>query len=236
MAITIDPMTHVISVPRTDLTLIQSSPEIRELNLNSFRLELKALEDNQAYNICMLKTHRHNTEVTLSGLTYARIIEILAPYTVEFEDGQYTINCTGANHNLGDVKVPNQVSLIINNAAGLISNAQIEYSSFNGGVTVDLTSSYSGTTFPVGTPQQPVNNFEDALLIASVRGFTTFYVIGDATVDNSNDYRGFIFVGESQTKTELDIDTNLDSYKDMLNRSSERVRGQLDNFLASLDD
>ena len=48
MAISIDPLTFIISIPKADLTLIQSSPtEIRELNLNDFRLELKGLEDNE---------------------------------------------------------------------------------------------------------------------------------------------------------------------------------------------
>jgi len=120
MAISIDPLTFVIYVPKADLNLIQPSPEIRELDLDWFRLELKDYEDDPDLGIFLQKTHTHNTEVTLSGLTYARIIEILYPYTVEFEDDQYTVNCTGANHNLSDVKVPNQVSLIINNAAGLI--------------------------------------------------------------------------------------------------------------------
>ena len=231
MAITVNPMTWVISVPRADLTLIQSSPEIRELNLNDFRLELKALEDNQSYNICMLKTHRHNTEVTLSGLTYARIIEILEPYTVEFEDGQYQVNCTGANHNLGDVKVPNQVSLIINNAAGLISNAQIEYGSFNGGVTIDETNGVPGTTFPTGTAQRPVGNWDDALLIASVRGFTTFFVRGNSTVNGSNNFNNMEIIGESPNKTILTIDDLSDTTG--LELKNATITGTLDgdNFI-----
>lgn len=207
MAITINPVTFVIYVPKADLTLIQSSPEVRELNVNWFRLQLKDLEDDPDYGIFLPKTHNHNTEVTLAGLTYARIVEIIAPYTIEFEDGQYTVNCIGANHNISDVKVPNQVSLIVNNAAGLITNAAIEYASFNGGVTVDVNSIYTGTVFPVGTPQQPVNNLSDALMIAGVRGFTTFYVVGDLTIDTGLDLGGYNFVGESQTKSELDIDT-----------------------------
>jgi len=205
MTIAIDPMTHIITVPKADLNLLQASPEVRELDLNWFRMQLKSLEDNQSYNICMLKTHRHNTEVTLSGLVYARIIEILDPYTVEFEDDQYAVNCTGANHNLSDVKVANQVSLIINNAAGLISNAQIEYASFNGGVTIDTTNGIPGTLFPAGTPQQPTDNWVDALLIANVRGFSTFFVIGDSTINGSNDFSNKEIVGESPNKTTLTV-------------------------------
>ena len=198
MAISVDQTTYVISVPKSDLTLIQASPEVRELSLNWLRLALRDWEDDEG-SIYMPKTHTHNTEVTLAGLTYARIIEILSPYTVEFEDGQYTINCVGANHNLSDVKVANQVSLIVNNAAGLITNNAIEYSSFNGAVHLDSTSSYTGTTFPVGTPQRPVNNLADALLIASTRGFTKLMIYNDLDLDSSYNLDDFTIQGVSES-------------------------------------
>jgi len=205
--ISINPLTYVIYVPKVDLTLIQPSPEVRELDVNNFRLWLKDYEDDPDYGIYLYKTHTHNTEVTLSGLTYARIVEILYPYTVEFEDGQYTINCIGANHNIADVKVANQVSLIVNNAAGLINNAQIEYASFNGGVTVDISNGSSGTLFPIGTPQLPVNNFVDALLIASVRGLTRLYINGNATMTGSNDFNNFEIIGQSPNRSFITIDS-----------------------------
>jgi hypothetical protein len=209
MAISITWGTKVIYVPKADLTLIQASPEIRELDLDWFRLELKDLEDGEE-GMCFPDTHRHVTETTLAGLTYARIVEIINGYTVEFEDGQYTVNCVGANHNVSDVKVANQVSLIINNAAGLINNAAIEYASFNGGVTVDLNNGEAGTIFPIGTPQRPVDNFADALLIASVRGFNTLYILGDATLDSGTDFSDYVVIGESQAKSELTISAAAD--------------------------
>lgn len=204
MAITIDWLTYVINVPKADLTLLQASPELRELDLDWFRLQLKDIEDDEP-GIPQPDTHIHLTEVTLAGLTYARIVEILDPYTVEFEDGQYTVACVGANHNVSDVKVPNQVSLIVNNAAGLITNAAIEFSSFNGGVTVDETSSYSGTVFPVGTPQRPVNNLDDAKLIAVTRGFTTFFVLGDLTVGAALVLDGYEFVGDGMDRSTITL-------------------------------
>ena len=212
MAISVDQTTYVISVPKSDLTLIQASPEVRELSLNWLRLALRDWEDDED-SIYMPKTHNHNTEVTLAGLTYARIIEILSPYTVEFEDGQYTVNCVGANHNLSDVKVANQVSLIVNNAAGLITNTAIEYSSFNGGVTIDVDNASgkasSGTLFPIGTPQKPVDNIDDAFAIAEYRGFPTFFVNGDlhltASVPNLTGYR---FIGDGMDRTVITIDAN----------------------------
>ena len=103
------------------------------------------------------------------------------------------------------VRIMQQVSSLVDSTVQQLT--EIEYASFNGGVTVDVLSSYSGTDFPIGTPRQPVNNFEDALLIAIDRGFTTFFIIGDANIDDSNDFDGFIFVGESQSKSEIIIDT-----------------------------
>lgn len=204
MAITINWGTKVIYVPRADLELMQASPEIRRLNLNWFRIQLKALEASED-GMAFPDTHRHNTEVELAGLTYARIVEIINSYAVEFEDGQYTVNCEGANHNLSDVKVANQVSIIVNNAAGLISNAAIEYASFNGGVSVDVTSSNTGTVFPIGTPQAPVNNLQDAMLIAVTRGFGVVFAIGDLTIDSGYDYTDMTFIGESKTKSTITV-------------------------------
>lgn len=119
MAVSIDWGTRVITIPRADMPITQVSPEVRSLDLAAFRLELKDLEDDAA-GMPHPDTHRHNTTVVLSGVTYARTIEIINGYTVEFEDGQYTVVMSGANSNVLDVKVANQVGVLGNNSAGLI--------------------------------------------------------------------------------------------------------------------
>ena len=140
MAISIDWNTKVIFVPRNDLTLVQSNPtEIRNMDLNWFRLQLKDIEDS-AVGMNFPDTHRHNTEVSLGGLTYARTLEILDPYTVTFEDGQWAVNLIGANSNVGDKANVNQVSIRPQNSAGMTSSPAIEYSSFNGYVSIDTPS------------------------------------------------------------------------------------------------
>jgi len=209
MAISIDWGTRIISIPKADLTLIQASPEVREINVNWFRLELKKLEDDDA-GIPFPDTHRHSTEVTLAGLTYARIVEIINGYTVEFENGQYSVNCVGANHNLSDVKVQNSVSLIVNNAAGLITNTAIEFSSFNGGVLIDVVNGSPGTVFPAGTEQSPVDNLADAMLIAQYRGFSQIFIVGNLTIDSGADYSGMTFIGSSKTKSTLTVSSLAD--------------------------
>jgi len=118
MAISIDWATQVITVPQVYLTPLGGS--IYELNLNTFRLSLKDLEDDED-GIIFPKTHNHNPPVTVSGVTVARVIEIINGYTVTFEDGQYAVNLVGANSNVADVTNVNQVSVRPFNSAGLIT-------------------------------------------------------------------------------------------------------------------
>lgn len=117
MAISINWTTQVITVPQADLTFVSGS--IYELDVNWFRLALKDIEDSEE-GVAFPDTHSHNTESTLSGVVYARQFKIINGYTVTFENGSYTVRCVGANHNIGDVKNVNSVSLIIGNSAGLV--------------------------------------------------------------------------------------------------------------------
>jgi hypothetical protein len=119
MAISVNWTSGVITVPKADMPVVQVFPEIREFDVAKFHLDLRTTHATVA-GAPYPQTHRHNSVVTLAGINYARLVEILAPYTVEFEDGQYTVLAFGANHNVGDVKLPNQVSLITNNSSGLI--------------------------------------------------------------------------------------------------------------------
>ncbi len=116
--ITINWGTKVISVPQADLTFISTG--VYQLDINAFRLVLKDLEDNED-GMPFPKTHNHNTQVVLSGVTYARVIEIINGYTITFENLQYAVNLVGANSNIPDVINVNQVSIRSSNSAGLVS-------------------------------------------------------------------------------------------------------------------
>lgn len=117
--ISINWTTKVITVPQADLTFVGGS--LYELDVDAFRLALKGIEDSEE-GVTFPDTHRHNTTVTLSGVTYARSVEIINGYTVTFQEvaSPYRVRCVGANHNISDVQNLNDVSLIIGNAAGLI--------------------------------------------------------------------------------------------------------------------
>ena len=90
-------------------------------------------------------------------------------------------------------------------SATLQELSNIQYASFNGGVTVDISNGVSGTAFPIGTPHEPVDNMADALLIAATRGFTSFYINGNITLDSGLDYEQYSFYGESVDKTAITV-------------------------------
>lgn len=124
--ISIDWGTKVITVPKTYTTLIATSPfELRELDINQFRLDLKSLEAD-AIGIPHLITHVHNTEVVLAGVTLARVVAIINGYTITFENGNYGVNLIGANSNVADVTNLNTVQIRSFNSAGLISVDQTQ--------------------------------------------------------------------------------------------------------------
>jgi hypothetical protein len=118
MPISVNWWTRIIFIPQSYLTAI-NPPLDYELDVNTFRLDLKDLEDDEG--MPNDDTHTHTGEVTIGGVTYSRFVEIINGYMVEFEDGMYAVNLTGANNNIVDVKVVNMVSVRSQNSAGLIT-------------------------------------------------------------------------------------------------------------------
>lgn len=116
--ISVDWKTRIITVPRSEMILVSSSPEIRQFELYDFRKQLKALEDN-AIGISYVDTHRHSAPVSVGGVVLARVIELINNYRVVFENGDYRVNAVGANSNVADVLIRNQVQLVTANSVGL---------------------------------------------------------------------------------------------------------------------
>ena len=122
MAMTIDWPNKTISVPQGDLTLISGT--LYEMDTEDyFRTELMKLADDEQ-GMAWPVPYQHNTEVTVAGVTYARVIEIINGYKVQFTpDSQWTVRLSGSNNNVFDVQngvlVQNQVQVIPTNSAGL---------------------------------------------------------------------------------------------------------------------
>lgn len=206
MAISIDWPSGVINVPKADTVLIQSVPnEVRQLNLDTFRLALKDLEDSD-YGMAWTKTHDHNTTVTVAGIQLARVINILDPYTVTFEDGQYAVNLVGANSNVAEKTNVNQVSIRPQNSAGLTDTSSLQASAFQGQVALDITSSYAGTDYPIGLRNYPVNNLADAKAIADANGLKTILVLESMTLAAGDFTAGYIFRGDNPVTTTVTVD------------------------------
>lgn len=112
--------TYIIHVPQSFLTLVQGT--LYELDTNALRLALKDIEDSEEA-MPFPKMTIHNTEFEVAGVTYARSILIVPPYSLEFEDGPYSVRLSGSNNNFFDIEngvlVQNQVQVIGNNSAGL---------------------------------------------------------------------------------------------------------------------
>lgn len=198
----IDWSTKIIHVPVTVLELIQETPtKVYQLDLNALRLRLKELEQS-VLGMAFPITHNNNSELSVGGVTLARAIEILEPYTITFEDGQYAVNLIGANSNVGDRVNVNQVSVRSANSAGLVTSQAIEFGEYGGAVTIDVNKGEPGTLYPIGTVRRPSNNIDDAHLIAEIRGFGKFNFLSDFTFTSDIAlYDAYEFHGQGSQST-----------------------------------
>jgi len=204
MAISIDWGTKVISIPKNDLTVLQTTPtEIRQLTIDSFRLNLKDQEDSTD-GMAFIDTHKSNAPVTVGGVILARVVEIINGFTITFEDGQYAVNLSGANSNIADVTNVNQVSVRSSNSAGLQDLSTLLTAAYQNHVVFNSVGQ-AGVATPIGTRATPSNNFPDAISIANRLGIrriqmaTSGILIGDVVAT------GKVFIGDNPTVDDLQI-------------------------------
>jgi len=213
MALTFDKVNKIITVlsPDTEITIQNLLNSIREWEDDLLSMDLPFIAS------CAGK------EPLGGGVAVGLTLTLLDDWQLAFEarTGPEYVQCkvsggnivaTNANGSIYPTAFT-QVLITASSSATQANISAIEFSSFNGGVSVDTSSSYSGTKYPIGTPQQPVNNMFDALSIAETRGFTTFYILGDITLDDSLNFVQYTFIGESIVKTEIDVDTDADVEK-----------------------
>jgi hypothetical protein len=121
--------TRLVTIPQADLTLVSGSKY--EYDVNALRLGLKTLEASPV-GLVFPDTHAHNTSVDFGGLTKPRVVIMINNFTIEFEDGPYTVTLIGADHNIPDVTVENQVSIrsvlstgTVETASGAVDLSQV---------------------------------------------------------------------------------------------------------------
>ena len=106
----------IVFVPKNILTEIGTN--LYELDISNFKKQIRVSEASDV-GVSHPKIIEHKTTTLLSGVEYARTVEIVNGYTVTFENGVYAVNLVGANTNIQDVLNINSVSIRGNNSAGL---------------------------------------------------------------------------------------------------------------------
>lgn len=122
MTLSVNWNTTTFSVPQADLALVGGT--LYEMDTEVvFRQGVNAIMASEE-GIVFEDPIDHNTQYTVAGVTYARKVEMINGYSLEFTpNSQWTVRYTGSNNNLFDVEngvlTQNQVQVISNNSAGL---------------------------------------------------------------------------------------------------------------------
>lgn len=118
MAYSVDWPDKTVFVPKADLTQVSAAPEIYDLDVLAFWAAVHDIQDGEGITYATIMTS--NAPASIGGVTLVRVVEIINGYRVEFEEGPYQVNLIGANNNILQARVQNQVSLNPSNSAGAI--------------------------------------------------------------------------------------------------------------------
>jgi len=212
MAVSINYSTYVISVPKADTQFVETNPqtglEIRSLNIVTFGKALADVQDN-APDVWAPTAFTYTAPADVGGVFLAPVLLILSPYTVTFEDGQYAVNFVGGNTNLQDFVNVNQVSIRPANSAGQTFSKAAEDSAFGDNrVWIDTVNGLPGIEYPRGTPGDPVDNWDDAVLIIATRNLPKrIHLTGSFTTHAADDLSDFDIKGASTNLASITVTT-----------------------------
>lgn len=192
---------------------------------------IRAYED-EWYGIDIPVIANATGKQALGGGVLVGITVQLLNWRLQFEDraGPDYILCSVSGGNLvavdenGDGMNPiapaTYVTVVITNAssATLQELEAIQHSSFNNAVCIDVINGVSGTAFPIGTTQLPVNSLADAKLIAAERGFSTFLIIGDITFGAPDVIDSYTVLGQSHEETLVTLISGCSTNETIFNR------------------
>lgn len=81
----------------------------------------------------------------------------------------------------------------------------LQYSSYQNAVWVDPTSTNSGTEYPNGTREYPVNTVADAVMIAEDRGFDTLQVLRSIVIQDTDNVDDFTIIGRDRAQVAVTL-------------------------------
>lgn len=107
-------------IPRSDLTFISGDEYL--LDMAEFHKEVRRLEWAFGEGLEYVDVIEYVAPISVGGTDLAPVVSVVNDYTFEFEEfvNPYIVNIEGANSNLADVTVVNNVSVRPKNSAGLI--------------------------------------------------------------------------------------------------------------------
>ncbi len=226
MAITFDKLTKVIEIesPAIEVT-------IQDL-VNAIRDWQDELDNIETPNILSAA----GKEALGGGVSVGVTMTLLNGWKVAFQAraGPEYVQCTVSGGNLVSEDESNpiyptaftQIVVTASSSATTSDIDAIQYSSYGDGVSVDIINGQSGTDYPIGNQEFPVDNLEDAVTIANSKGFKTLYIRESMIIDSGTVISNFKLVGRSHVNTKLTIDTN--SICDGITISNANVTGILD--------
>ena len=191
----------IITIPQVDLVDLGNG--VYKLDLELCHQELRRLEWEFFEGLSRPQILEYTLPKLAGGVIYAAFVILINDYWIEFEDGQYAVNFDGANTNIQDYTVVNQVSIRPNNSAGLQDLSTLLASAYGGRVVIDMDRGQAGTSTPIGTLATPSNNVIDAVTIAHKQGIGELYFIGHYDISDNVD--SLVIKGQNAVLTSLNI-------------------------------
>ena len=213
---TVSPRRIVVAAPSTELTM-------QDLHDTLVRHEDDLINMSHKRIVSSSGKQLLSSDGTRVGITVA-----LLNATVGFEDraGPDWTVCSFLGGNLvayeADGVTPAEpvhassyvtIKATSSSSATLQEQDALQYASYGGGVWIDVTSANSGTAYPMGNVEYPVNNVLDAVTIANEKGFRTLNIIGNVEFDTGDTIDGFKIVGQAPTLSFITVNTGASAIK-----------------------
>lgn len=206
MALTVDYSTvtpWLITIPKSDLTLITGTQY--QLTVDEFWILLRDFTDNET-PVARPKLY---SRIPATSSTPS-ITTIDDDYSLEFEDGLYSVNIINGNTNIREVEVKNQVSVNTNNTTGFIDPEFLQSSTFIGkeglGISIAATSGTDSSTYPIGIEESPCKTEANIEAIHDVRGYRKVFVQETMTLIGNHSLEKHIWFGANPQDVTLTLD------------------------------
>ena len=110
------------------------------------------------------------------------------------------------------------ISVIAGSSGTVAFSDEVNNQSFLGQVWIDVDAGTPGTTFPKGTPTDPVNNFTDARSIATTRKLNAYHLEATLNLGSSDSAADTDWVGNSPTQSRIvfsGLSTHTNDFRNM---------------------